>query len=106
MAFVSQPSVCDSDLVKKLTAIDEKLSIIKDLLVSTQTLVEDIHDISKETYFDVSKIRVKLLNTAGNRVKAFKEVHDKIDGISVIVKARFDRLKEAICNTLTDFLHR
>lgn len=46
---VSQPSVCDPDLVEKLIAIDEKLTIIKDLLVSTQTTVADILEILKET---------------------------------------------------------
>lgn len=85
-AFISHPSVCDPELVEKLTVIDEKLSIIKDLLISTQTTIGDIHDISKETSSDVSNMQVKILKTAENAVKTFKEFHERIDGISIIMK--------------------
>jgi len=44
--------------------------------------------------------------TTNKVVKAFKEVHDHVDGISVTMNASFDHLKEAICNTLTYFLRR
>nr|XP_016454398.1 PREDICTED: uncharacterized protein LOC107778626 [Nicotiana tabacum] len=96
----------DPDLVEKLTTIDNNLIIIKDLLAATQSTVGDIHAISKEAGFDVSKIRVKILKLAENAVKAFKEVHDRIDGVTVSANASFERLKESICNTLTYFLRR
>lgn len=94
-----QTIVYDCDMV-------EKLAIIKDLLIGTQSTVRDIHDISKETSSNVSKIRVIIQKTAKNAVKSFKKVHDRIDGISVSMNADFDRLKKAIWNTLTYFLHR
>lgn len=100
-----QPSSCDLDLLEKLTAFDEKLTIIKDMLVSTQTTIRDIHDISKKTGSDVSKIRVKLQRTTKNAVKTFREVHDRIHGIFVTINASFDHLKDAISNALTYFLH-
>ncbi|XP_070010644.1 uncharacterized protein [Nicotiana sylvestris] len=82
------------------------LSAIKDLLTATQFVVGDIHAISKEIGSNVSKIRVAILRVRENVVKAFKKFHDKLDGMSVSANASFDRLNEAICNTLTYFLHR
>ncbi|XP_075098836.1 uncharacterized protein LOC107815272 [Nicotiana tabacum] len=88
--------VSDPDLIEILTAIDNKLTIIEDLLGATQSTVGDIHAISKYTGSDISKIRVKILKLVENTVKAFKEVYDKIDGVTVLANASFGRLKEAI----------
>nr|XP_016474991.1 PREDICTED: uncharacterized protein LOC107796709 [Nicotiana tabacum] len=96
----------DPDLVEKLTAIDNKLTIINNLFVATQSTIGDIHAISKEIGSDVSKMRVKILKHVENAFKAFKEVHNKIDGVIVLANAIFEHLKEAIGNTLTYFLHR
>ncbi|XP_075077415.1 uncharacterized protein LOC142164131 [Nicotiana tabacum] len=83
----SHHSISDPDIVEILT-------------------IGDIYAISKETGFDVSKIRVKILKLAENVVKTFKEVHDMIDEVSISANASFDRVKKAICNTLTNFLRR
>ncbi|XP_070015855.1 uncharacterized protein [Nicotiana sylvestris] len=102
----SHPSHSNPDLAKKLSAIDNQLSTIKDLLTATQSTVGDIHTISKEIGSDVSKIRVAVLRARENAAKTFKEVHDRLDGMSVSANVSFDRPNEAICNTLTYFLHR
>lgn len=80
------------------------LTKIQELLNATQSTIGDIHSISKETRSDLSKIRVNIQCLRENAVKAFKEVHDRIDGVTVEVNSNFDRLKEAIYNTLTYFL--
>ena len=103
-ASASHHSVSDHDLVENLTAIDNTLTIIKDLFATTQSTVGDIHAISKEIGSDVSKIRVANLIVRENAVKAFKEVHDRLDGVTVSANASFDQLKEGICNTITYFL--
>lgn len=54
--------------------------------------------------FDVSKVFVMLQKIAEDVVGAFKEVHDRIDGIYVTMNASFYRLKDDICNILTYFL--
>ncbi|XP_070014826.1 uncharacterized protein [Nicotiana sylvestris] len=105
-ASVSHHSLSNRDLAEKLTTIDNQLNIIKDLLVATQSTVGDIHAISKETRYDVSKIRVAILRFRENTIKAFKEVDDMLDGVTVLANASFEQLKEAICNTLTYFLRR
>lgn len=105
-ALVSPPSVCYPDLMEKLKSNNDKLAIIKDLLVSLQTITEDIYGVSKETGSNASKIRVQILRIAESTVKACKEVHDRIDRISLTVNASFDRFKKAIFNTLTYFLCR
>lgn len=101
---VSLPSIGNPDLLEKIAFINEKLTVIKDSLTLMQSTIEDVHGVVKETGSDVSKIRVQIRKIAEKIVKTFKEVHDKIDGISVIVNGSFDRLKEAICNTHTYFL--
>ncbi|XP_070030113.1 uncharacterized protein [Nicotiana sylvestris] len=94
-------------LVKKLKIkLSSWLSAIKDLLTDTQSTIGDIHAICKETWYDVSKIRVTVLKVRENAVKAFKEVHDMLDGVIISANASFDQQKEAICNILTYFLHR
>ncbi|XP_019226628.1 PREDICTED: uncharacterized protein LOC109208070 [Nicotiana attenuata] len=105
-ASVSHHSLSNPDLAEKLTAIKNQLNTIKDLLAATQSTVGDIHAISKETRSDVSKIRVAVLRVRENAVKAFKEVHDRLDGVTVSANASFEQLKEAICNTLTYFFRR
>lgn len=45
-----------------------------------------------------------LQKIAEDVVGAFKEVHDRIDGIYVTMNASFYRLKDDICNILTYFL--
>lgn len=51
-----QTAMNDPYLVEKITAIYEKLTVIKDFLLATQSIVGDIHDISKETCSYVSKM--------------------------------------------------
>ncbi|XP_019241696.1 PREDICTED: uncharacterized protein LOC109221683 [Nicotiana attenuata] len=79
---VSHHSPSVLDLAEKLVAIDNQLSAIKDILTATQSTVGDIHAISKETGSDVSKIRVAVLKVRENAIKAFKEVHDRLDGVT------------------------
>lgn len=105
-AYVSLPSAGDLDLLEKIASINDKLTIIKDFLTSMQSTIKYVHGASKETGSDVSKIRVQILKTIENAINAFKEVHDRIDVISVTVNASFELPKEAICNTLTYFLRR
>lgn len=104
--FVSHSSPDDPDLGEKFRAIDTQLSEIKNLLTATHSTVGDIHAISKETRSDVSKIRVVVLRVRENAIKAFREIHDRLDGVSISANASFEQLKKAICNTLTYFLCR
>lgn len=92
-------------MLEKIVVLDDKLTAVKELLLATRTSVGDIYVVPKETGSDVSKLRVMMLKTAEKAVKAFKEVYDHVDGVSVTMNSSFDRLKEAICNTLTYFLH-
>ncbi|XP_019248666.1 PREDICTED: uncharacterized protein LOC109227931 [Nicotiana attenuata] len=101
-----QRSVALSMTEAEYIAIEQCSTAIKDLLTTTQSIIGDIHAISKETGSDISKIRVVVLKVRENDVKAFKDVHDKLDGMSVSANASFDQLKEAICNTLTYFLRQ
>lgn len=103
---VPHPSLDNPDLGEKLRVIDSQLSEIKNLLTATQSTVGDIHAISKEIGSDVSKIRVVVLRVRENAGKAFREIHDRLDGVSISGNASFEQLKEAICNTLTYFLRR
>lgn len=48
-ADAPQTAMTNPDLLEKIIAIDEKLTVIKDLLQGTKSRVGDIHDISKET---------------------------------------------------------
>nr|XP_009616718.1 uncharacterized protein LOC104109195 [Nicotiana tomentosiformis] len=98
--------VNNPELLAKIDALDDKLTTIKDLLLTTQSSVGDIYKVAKEIGLDVSKLRVMVLKIEENTVKAFKKVHDRVDGILVTMNASFDCLKEAICNTLTYFLRR
>ncbi|XP_019250872.1 PREDICTED: high mobility group protein B1-like [Nicotiana attenuata] len=93
-ASVSHHSVSDPDLAEKLTAIDNKLTIIKGSPCYHSVYCWDIHAISKETGSNVSKIRVAILRLKENAVKAFKEVHDRIDGVTISTNASFEQLKE------------
>lgn len=90
----------------KFNAIDNKHTIIHDLLVSTQSIVGDIHTISKETGSDVLTMRVKILWLGENAVKVSRKFLTGSMDILFQPHASFDWLKKSICNTLTYFLRR
>nr|XP_016466158.1 PREDICTED: uncharacterized mitochondrial protein AtMg00810-like [Nicotiana tabacum] len=95
---VPHPSLDSPDLGEKLHAIDSQLSKIKNLLKATQSTVRDIHAISKEIGSDVSKIRVAVFRVREKAVKAFREIHDRLDGVSISANASFEQLKEPLDN--------
>ncbi|KAG5581190.1 hypothetical protein H5410_051817 [Solanum commersonii] len=93
-----------SDLVFSVTAMEEKVDSLKDLLLASHFKIDDVKDITKETSVDVANIRLRIDNIVKEAIKIATNVQAGSKGIATSLTSRFEEMSTAIVNTLTYFM--
>ncbi|KAH0645120.1 hypothetical protein KY284_033004 [Solanum tuberosum] len=93
-----------SDVMTKMTVMDEHVDSLKDLLLAAHFKIDNVKDVFKESGVDVARIRLRLDQIVKEAIKIATKVQAGSKAISTSLSSRFEEMSTAKVNTLTYFL--